>query len=65
MPTQSFYEYFCKVVRLVNSRVIFSWLSKEFKSPRNKSLEKFLHRYVIICAGDFGKIDLRTITTSL
>ena len=57
---------FVKLVRLVNSRVIFSLLSKEFKSSRNKSFEKFLQLlYVIVLGGDFGKVDLRNITTGL
>ena len=58
---------FVKLVRLVNLRVIFSLLSKEFKSSRNKSFEKFLPvMYVIIFEGGFGKANLRrTVTTSL
>ena len=54
-----------KLVRLKNSRVTFSLLSKEFKLSRNKSFEKFLELlYVINFGGGYGKVDLGTVTTS-
>ena len=56
---------FVKLVRLVNSRVIFSLLSKEFKSIEINRLKRFYNFFVIIFDGDFGKVDLRSVTTSL
>ena len=64
---------FVKLVRLVQSRVIFSLLTKEFKEFGNNRLKSFYNFYMLLYLdggggggrGDFGKVDKRTVTISL
>ena len=64
---------FVKLVRLVHSRVIFSLLTKEFKSFGNNRLKSFYNFCMLLYfflgggggGGDFGKVDKRMVIISL